>query len=65
MILVSLYILVGFCEYMRLSEDYREQLYSDFPYHDKLYLEFSIVLVCIVFSPILLLMKMGIKFLID
>lgn len=61
MIFLSLYILIGFGEYLRLSEDYRQNLYDDFPYHDKLYLDFSIVLVCLIFSPILLLIKIYMK----
>jgi hypothetical protein len=57
MILFIIYIFLGFGEYLRLSEEYREKLYNDFPFHDKLYLELSILTVCLIFGPTLLIMN--------
>ena len=49
---------MGVIEYFRLSEEYREKVYNDFPYHEKIFLEISIVIVCLVFGPTLLVMKL-------
>jgi len=57
MILFVIYLVVGFGEYLRVSEEYRENLYNDFPYHERFYLELSIIAVCLIFGPTLLLMK--------
>lgn len=61
MIFFVIYFVVAFIEYLRLSDEYREKLYNDFPYHEKIYLEFSIVIVCLFFAPTLLLMKVYFK----
>lgn len=61
MILFVIYLVVGFGEYLRVSEEYRENLYNDFPYHERFYLELSIIAVCLIFGPTLLLMKVYFK----
>ena len=59
--LIAIYLIVGLCEYFRLSDEYRQKLYDDFPYHDKFYLEISLIVVSLIFSPTLLLIKMYLK----
>ena len=53
-----IYILFGFLEYVRLGDEYRLKMYSDFPYHDRFFLELIIVLGFLLFGLPFLLLKL-------
>ena len=57
MIVVVVYFLLGFIEYIRLSDEFREKLREDFPLHSHQLIEFSLVIVLILLGFPLLLMK--------
>lgn len=57
MIVISLYIFIGFIEYIRLSNEFRERLRDDFPYHSHLLIEFSLVIVLVLFGVPLAFVK--------
>ena len=60
-VFILVYIIVGFGEYIRVGEDYREKLREDFPFHPALLLEFCISVVCLIFGPPLLIIKVYTK----
>jgi len=51
------YFLVGFIEYFRLSEDFKQKMQEDFPYHQEWYLDLCVLAVSLAFGPMLLIMK--------
>ena len=55
------YFLIGVAEYFRISDDFKEKMQDDFPYHENWYLELCILGVSIVFGPVLLIMKIFLK----
>ena len=57
MLIISLYLFIGFIEYIRLSNEFRERLRDDFPYHSHLLIEFSLIIVLILFGVPLAFMK--------
>lgn len=56
---ISFYLIVGFAEYVRLSDEFKAKMQDDFPYHEEWYLELCILVVSLAFGPVLLLMKFG------
>ena len=57
MILILIYFLLGFVEYVRLSDEFREKLREDFPFHSHQLIEVSLVIVLILLGFPLLIMK--------
>lgn len=55
--ILLLWIIIGFIEYSRLSEDFRERLKADFPMHGPQLIEISLVIVLVFCGFPLLIMK--------
>jgi len=54
---IVIYFLLGFVEYIRLSDEFREKLREDFPFHSHQLIEFSLIIVLILLGFPLLIMK--------
>lgn len=59
--IILVWLIVGFVEYWRLSEQFRKNLKEDFPYHSNQIIEVSLVIVLIIFGLPLLTMKTLLK----
>lgn len=57
MIVIVVYFLLGFLEYIRLSDEFRAKLREDFPLHSYELIEVSLIIVLILLGFPLLLMK--------
>jgi|TARA_R110000822_G_scaffold265629_2_gene389579 hypothetical protein len=53
-----LYILVGIIEYFRVQKEYRKKIQEDFPFHQPLFIEMSLWVVCILFTVPLQIIKL-------
>ena len=56
-IFIVIYFSIGFIEYIRLSEEFRQRLREDYPLTEYQIIEFSIVTVLLIFGCPLLIMK--------
>lgn len=54
---ITIYFVIGFIEYVRLSNEFREKLRNDFPLTDHQTIEGSIIVVLLIFGCPLLIMK--------
>ena len=55
--LVVIYLLVGVVEYFKVQEEYREKIQEDFPFHEPIFIEISLWIVCLLFTFPLHMMK--------
>jgi len=52
-----LYLGVGIMEYFNVQEEYRKKIQEDFPFHEPIFIEISLWIVCILFTLPLHIMK--------
>ena len=57
MLVIVIYFILGLVEYSRLSDEFREKLREDFPYHSHQLIEVSLIIVLILLGFPLLILK--------
>lgn len=55
---VIIYLAVGVVEYFKVQKEYREKIQEDFPYHEPVFIEISLWIVCLLFTLPLHIMKL-------
>ena len=45
-----IYCLVGIVEYFNVQKEYRKKIQEDFPFHEPIFIEISLWIVCIIFT---------------
>jgi len=56
-IVLLLYLVIGFVEYFNVQKEYRHKIQQDFPFHEPLFIEISLLIVCIFFTVPLQIIK--------
>ncbi len=57
MIILNIYLLIGFIEYFRYSKEFRQQLQEDYPFHPSIFIDIALIIVLILCGPPLLIFK--------
>ena len=56
-IVLVLYLVIGFVEYLNVQKEYRHKIQEDFPFHEPLFIEISLIIVCLFFTVPLQIIK--------
>ena len=57
-IVLVLYLVIGFVEYLNVQKEYRHKIQEDFPFHEPLFIEISLIIVCLFFTVPLQIIKL-------
>jgi len=55
---LGLYLLIGIIEYFNVQKEYKKKIQEDFPFHEPIFIEVSLIVVCIFFTLPLQIIKL-------